>query len=339
MARPFGFASLTWPPTAGQWKVLADTLEDIYRRLREGLDGTTTLTGDVTGEGTTDISTTLASVNSNVGTFGSDTLVPVITVDAKGRVTAVTEEAVSGGAIDATDIADGTVTNTEFQYINTVTSNVQTQLDAKTGVPWSGHIAGAYEDGNPNRMLALLNRMYNPTTPTNPTPTNITTSVARISYFVLPFDLTVNKLRYFSVGTVASAYSVAIYRFSDLARLTAQIDFDTPGVSQWAAAGSSLNLSLVKDTAYFLAVSVRATGGTAGVMSFTASSDATRPMALVLPSAGAGNLAIGSNYVGGGQLGQFAVTTGALPTTAATLAVQGVWTGGMPGFFLDNSNA
>jgi hypothetical protein len=37
----------------------------------------------------------------------------------------------SSAAIDATKIADGSVTSTEFQYINSVTSNVQTQLDAK----------------------------------------------------------------------------------------------------------------------------------------------------------------------------------------------------------------
>lgn len=36
---------------------------------------------------------------------------------------------------------------------------------------------------------------------------------------------------------------------------------------------------------------------------------------------------------------QFAVTTGALPATAATLAIQAAWTGGMPAFFLDNNNA
>ena len=34
--------------------------------------------------------------------------------------------------IDATAIADGSVTSTEFQYINTLSSNAQTQLDAKT---------------------------------------------------------------------------------------------------------------------------------------------------------------------------------------------------------------
>ncbi len=36
-----------------------------------------------------------------------------------------------GTGIDATKIADGSVTNAEFQYINTVSSNVQTQIDGK----------------------------------------------------------------------------------------------------------------------------------------------------------------------------------------------------------------
>ena len=36
-----------------------------------------------------------------------------------------------GTTIDATKLADGSVTNAEFQYINTLSSNAQTQLDAK----------------------------------------------------------------------------------------------------------------------------------------------------------------------------------------------------------------
>lgn len=47
-----------------------------------------TLSGDVGGSGTTAISTTLATVNSNVGSFGSATQVGTFTVDAKGRITA-----------------------------------------------------------------------------------------------------------------------------------------------------------------------------------------------------------------------------------------------------------
>ena len=37
----------------------------------------------------------------------------------------------SSAAIAATKIADGSVTSAEFQYINTLSSNAQTQLDAK----------------------------------------------------------------------------------------------------------------------------------------------------------------------------------------------------------------
>lgn len=43
---------------------------------------------------------------------------------------AVTNIKIATG-IDAAKLADGSVSNTEFQYINTVTSNVQTQLDGK----------------------------------------------------------------------------------------------------------------------------------------------------------------------------------------------------------------
>ena len=40
----------------------------------------------------------------------------------------------ASAAIDATKIADGSVTSTEFQYLNTVTSNVQTQINGKARI-------------------------------------------------------------------------------------------------------------------------------------------------------------------------------------------------------------
>jgi hypothetical protein len=49
---------------------------------------TINLTQDVTGSGTTNIVTTLATVNTDVGSFGSATSVPVLTVTAKGQVIA-----------------------------------------------------------------------------------------------------------------------------------------------------------------------------------------------------------------------------------------------------------
>lgn len=61
-------------------------------------DQTITLTGDVTGSGTGSFAATLATVNSNVGSFGSSTLIPVVTVNGKGLITAISTVAAAGGA-------------------------------------------------------------------------------------------------------------------------------------------------------------------------------------------------------------------------------------------------
>ena len=57
------------------------------------------------------------------------------TIDADGTGNSITniEDAniKAAAAIDATKIADGSVTSTEFQYINTLSSNAQTQIDSK----------------------------------------------------------------------------------------------------------------------------------------------------------------------------------------------------------------
>lgn len=97
MPRPYKPMSLRWPFNADQLRNLEATLEDIYQRLREGLDRTLTLSGDVTGSGTDAITTTLASVNSNVGSFGDGTHIPTVTVDAKGRVTAASQTTFTAG--------------------------------------------------------------------------------------------------------------------------------------------------------------------------------------------------------------------------------------------------
>lgn len=56
---------------------------------------TITASGDATGSGTTGIALTLATVNTNIGTFGSTTAIPIVTVNAKGLVTSVTTAAIS----------------------------------------------------------------------------------------------------------------------------------------------------------------------------------------------------------------------------------------------------
>jgi hypothetical protein len=67
------------------------------------------LTGDATSSaGNTAL--TLATVNSNVGSFGSSTSVPIVTVNAKGLVTGVTTASISGAITIAGDAAGTGVT-------------------------------------------------------------------------------------------------------------------------------------------------------------------------------------------------------------------------------------
>lgn len=76
------------------------------------------------------------------------------TIDQDGTGNSITNIAnasiKAAAAIDATKIADGSVTSTEFQYINTLSSNAQTQLDAKSPLAGSSSIVttGALDSGS-----------------------------------------------------------------------------------------------------------------------------------------------------------------------------------------------
>lgn len=83
---------------------------------------TVTLSGDITGSGTTAIPTTLATVNSNVGTFQG------ITVNAKGLVTAAVNQGYISGNQNITLSGDATGSGTTAIAVTfaTVNSNVGT---------------------------------------------------------------------------------------------------------------------------------------------------------------------------------------------------------------------
>ena len=91
--------------------------------------GNVILVGDVTGTGPTNanVSTTLATVNSNVGTFGSTSTIPVVTVNAKGLVTGVTTANISGAiTVTGSDLTMSGNTGTAITNatLATVNSNV-----------------------------------------------------------------------------------------------------------------------------------------------------------------------------------------------------------------------
>jgi len=76
------------------------------------------------GSGTvTDVS--VVTANGVSGSVATSTTTPAITLDIS--------------SLDATKIADGTVTSAEFQYLGGVTSDIQTQLNNKlNGTQFSG---------------------------------------------------------------------------------------------------------------------------------------------------------------------------------------------------------
>lgn len=108
---------------------------------------TISLTGDVTytsgafnGSANVTGTSTLATVNSNVGTFGSSTQIPSITVNAKGLVTAVSTTAVSipsgaisvtGGDLTLSGTTGTAITNATLVSVGTAGTYTKVTTDAK----------------------------------------------------------------------------------------------------------------------------------------------------------------------------------------------------------------
>mgnify|MGYP000034084528 FL=1 len=72
-------------------------------------DQTITLSGDLSGSGTGTLNATLANTTVVAGIYGGNALIPQITVDPKGRITAVSEIPLSNTTLAGTILNDGKV--------------------------------------------------------------------------------------------------------------------------------------------------------------------------------------------------------------------------------------
>lgn len=83
----------------------------------------TALTGDVTASGPGSAASTLATVNTNTGSFGSSTAIPSFTVNGKGLITAASSSAVvaPAGTLSGTTL-NSTVTGSSLTSVGTITS-------------------------------------------------------------------------------------------------------------------------------------------------------------------------------------------------------------------------
>jgi hypothetical protein len=106
-----------------------------------GISGnqTITLSGDATGSGTTSIAVTLANSGVVAGTYGSSTAVPVITVDAKGRVTGVTTASISGSLTFTGDVT-GSGTTGSTTTLTLANSGVTAGTYTKVTVDAKGRV-------------------------------------------------------------------------------------------------------------------------------------------------------------------------------------------------------
>ena len=138
------------------------TITDLAANLPAISATSLTTSGTITGSGgfignlTGNASTATALATGRTIGMTGDVTWTSASFDGSGNVTGtsaigtgviVNADINTSAAIDATKIHDGTISNTEFGYLNNVSSNIQTQLDSKaSGVPTAITVADESSD-------------------------------------------------------------------------------------------------------------------------------------------------------------------------------------------------
>lgn len=199
--------------------------------------------------------------------------------------------------------------------------------------PWFGKLYGITGDCDPDmqwRQVAMNGVVA-------ATPTNIGTSVARLSYFRPPAAIAINKLQFYGVGATSGVYQFAIYSVSGntLTRVGVASSLTT-GANLWSTVSFGAPINLSANTLYAAAVAVNATGTTPGIACMGPTDAATTgniaPRLDDWPNGLQGALGFFSS-----GFAQAAVTSGVLAASLTVSATKAAWTGGMPAIWLDNN--
>lgn len=121
--------TLSWTPTATRTLTLPDTTDTLVGKATTDILTNKSIDSDnntITNIVNADIKATAAIAYSKLNLTGN-----ILNADIN-----------ASAAIDASKIADGSVSSTEFQYLNGVTSAIQTQIDNKVGLGGNETIAG-----------------------------------------------------------------------------------------------------------------------------------------------------------------------------------------------------
>ena len=226
-------------------------------------------TGDATGTSIgANLALTLATVNTNVGTFGSTTTIPVITVNAKGLVTAVTTASISGAITLAGDVSGSGSTG------GTVTTTLA-NVNVNTGAFGSATTVGAFTVNAKGLVTAASNvtiaapvTLTGDVTGTGVTGTSFATTLATVTTAGTTGDSThTTQLTFNAKGLVISASNVAIASATLNGDASATV---TPGAT------TALTLATVNsNVGTFSALTVNGKGLVTSATNLSATGDAT----------------------------------------------------------------
>jgi hypothetical protein len=158
------------------------------------------LTGDVTAPAGNN-TTTLATVNSNVGSFGSATAAPAVTVNAKGLVTAVTTNTITPAVGSITGLGTGIAT---ALAINSGTAGAPVLLNGALGTPSSGVVTNLTGTASIN-----INGTVGATTPNTGAFNSVVINGASLTAEIPNFATTSSTTNYLGVKTTGTGANIA----------------------------------------------------------------------------------------------------------------------------------